>query len=104
VRTTTLNQNNEPVQLSLANLIVRCRPAWLRTRGIRVSVVEPAYTKTQFDANFLEPDAKLDEYREVRAALGKRMTELIEEADKPAVEARAAVPVIVPARRQSRVL
>ena len=29
------------------------------------SVVEPAYTKTQFDANFLEPDAKVDEYREV---------------------------------------
>jgi hypothetical protein len=27
-----------------------------------------AYTKTLFDANFLEPDAKLDEYREVRAA------------------------------------
>src|SRR5258706_10572378 len=39
----------------------------LRTRGIRVSVVDPAYTKTQFDANFLEPDAKLDEYREARA-------------------------------------
>jgi acyl dehydratase len=27
VRTTTLNQNNEPVQVSLGNLIVRCRPA-----------------------------------------------------------------------------
>ena len=40
----------------------------LRTRGIRVSVIEPAYTKTQFDTNLLEPDAKLDEYREVRAA------------------------------------
>src|SRR5207247_9041996 len=26
----------------------------LRTRGIRVSVIEPAYTKTQFDANLLE--------------------------------------------------
>src|SRR6266699_4533642 len=25
----------------------------LRTRGIRVSVIEPAYTKTQFDTNFL---------------------------------------------------
>ena len=25
----------------------------LRTRGIRVSVIEPAYTKTQFDANLL---------------------------------------------------
>src|SRR5437763_9344685 len=30
----------------------------LRTRGIRVSVVEPAYTKTPFDANFMEPGAK----------------------------------------------
>ena len=43
----------------------------LRTRGIRVSVIEPAYTKTQFDANFLDPDSKLDEYREVRAAPGQ---------------------------------
>src|SRR5881396_522686 len=41
----------------------------LRTRGIRVSVIEPAYTKTQFDANFLEPDSKLDEYRDPRAAV-----------------------------------
>ena len=30
----------------------------LRTRGIRVSIVEPAYTKTPFDANFVEPDAQ----------------------------------------------
>src|SRR3954463_14440616 len=43
----------------------------LRTRGIRVSVIEPAYTKTRFDANFLEPDAKLDEYREARAGMNK---------------------------------
>jgi NAD(P)-dependent dehydrogenase (short-subunit alcohol dehydrogenase family) len=43
----------------------------LRTRGIRVAVVEPAYTKTRFDANLLEADAKLDEYREVRAAMGR---------------------------------
>src|SRR5438105_3023117 len=41
----------------------------LRTRGIRVSVIEPAYTKTHFDANLLEPDAKLDEYREARATV-----------------------------------
>src|SRR4249919_1882622 len=31
----------------------------LRTWGIRVSVIEPAYIKTTFDANFLEPDATL---------------------------------------------
>ena len=45
----------------------------LRTRGIRVSVIEPANTNTQFDANLLEPDSKVDEYREARAAVGKRL-------------------------------
>jgi NAD(P)-dependent dehydrogenase (short-subunit alcohol dehydrogenase family) len=47
----------------------------LRTRGIRVSVIEPAYTKTQFDANFLAPDSKLDEYREVRTLLDRVLKE-----------------------------
>jgi NAD(P)-dependent dehydrogenase (short-subunit alcohol dehydrogenase family) len=59
----------------------------LRTRGIRVSVIEPAYTKTQFDANSLEPDSKLDEYREVRAALAKKMQEVVEAGDAPGVVA-----------------
>ena len=58
-----------------------------RTRGIRVSVIEPAYTKTQFDANLLEPDSKLDEYREVRAALGKKLKEVVAAADEPGVVA-----------------
>jgi len=55
----------------------------LRTRGIRVSVIEPAYTKTPFDANFLEPDAKLDEYREVRAAVNRRVKEVMVTAEQP---------------------
>ena len=59
----------------------------LRTRGIRVSVIEPAYTKTQFDANFLAPDAKLDEYREVRALLDKVLKEVMATADEPTVVA-----------------
>src|SRR5437867_8171889 len=59
----------------------------LRTRGIRVSVIEPAYTKTQFDANFLAPDAPLDEYREIRAAFGKRLKDLMAAADEPGVVA-----------------
>jgi NAD(P)-dependent dehydrogenase (short-subunit alcohol dehydrogenase family) len=59
----------------------------LRTRGIRVSIIEPAYTKTRFDANFLEPDSKIDEYREVRAALGKTLTEVMAAADEPGVVA-----------------
>ena len=59
----------------------------LRTRGIRVLVIEPAYTKTQFDANLLQPDSTLDEYRDARVAAGKRMTELIEKGDEPGVVA-----------------
>src|SRR6185437_15355446 len=59
----------------------------LRTRGILVSVIEPAYTKTQFDANLLEADSKLDEYREVRAALGKKLKELLAAADEPGIVA-----------------
>lgn len=59
----------------------------LRTRGIRVSVIEPAYTKTQFDANLLPPDSKLDEYREVRALLEKVIKNVMATADDPAIVA-----------------
>ena len=59
----------------------------LRTRGIRVSVIEPAYTKTPFDANFMEPDAKLDEYREARAGVNKRVNEVMATAEQPSVVA-----------------
>ena len=59
----------------------------LRTRGIRVSVIEPAYTKTKFDAHFLEADSKLDEYREVRAAVSKRIKQVMAAADQPGVVA-----------------
>jgi len=74
----------------------------LRTRGIRVSVIEPAYTKTQFDANFVQPDAKLDEYRDVRAALGKRLKEVIQAADEPGVVADVVVEAAVAAQPRLR--
>jgi len=63
----------------------------LRTRGIRVSVIEPAYTKTPFDTNFLEPDATLDEYRAVRAAVNKRVKEVMATADQPRVVAEVVL-------------
>src|SRR5438045_2203845 len=59
----------------------------LRTRGIRVSVIEPAYTNTPFDANLLEPDATLDEYREIRAAVSTRVKALMAVAEQPRVVA-----------------
>jgi NAD(P)-dependent dehydrogenase (short-subunit alcohol dehydrogenase family) len=74
----------------------------LRTRGIRVSVIEPAYTRTQFDANFLEPDSKLDEYREVRAALGKTMKEVLARADEPRVVADVVLEAANAARPKLR--
>lgn len=74
----------------------------LRTMGIRVSVIEPANTKTQFDANLLEPDVKLDEYRDVRAAVGKRLTEMIEEADDPAVVAETVLKASIAANPKRR--
>src|SRR5438067_2986835 len=74
----------------------------LRTRGIRVSIIEPAYTKTQFDANVLEADSKLDEYREVRAALGKRLKEVIEAADEPGVVADVVIKAAIEARPKLR--
>jgi NAD(P)-dependent dehydrogenase (short-subunit alcohol dehydrogenase family) len=71
----------------------------LRTRGIRVSVIEPAYTRTKFDANLMAADSKLDEYRDVRARLEKVIAEVMAAADEPAVvadvvlqAARAATP------------
>jgi NAD(P)-dependent dehydrogenase (short-subunit alcohol dehydrogenase family) len=74
----------------------------LRTRGIRVSVVEPAYTKTQFDANFLEPDSKLAEYREDRAALDKRLKEVMAAADEPRVVAEVVLTAATAARPKLR--
>lgn len=55
----------------------------LRTRGVRVLVVEPGVTKTQFDANLVEPDSKVDEYREVRAALAQRWQKVAAGGDPP---------------------
>jgi len=65
----------------------------LRTRGIRVSVIEPAYTKTQFDANFLAPDSKLVEYSEVRTLLDRVLKELMATADDPTVVADVVLEV-----------
>jgi NAD(P)-dependent dehydrogenase (short-subunit alcohol dehydrogenase family) len=59
----------------------------LRTRGIRVSVIEPAYTKTRFDANFLAADSQLDEYREARALLDRVLKGVMATADEPTVVA-----------------
>jgi len=59
----------------------------LRTMGIRVSVVEPAYIATAFGAHLMKPDAPLEVYREVRAGVEQRVKEVLEGADGPGVVA-----------------
>ena len=59
----------------------------LRTRGIRVTVIEPAYTKTPFDANMLEPDTKIAEYQAARDGMNKRIKEVMSTAEGPEVVA-----------------
>jgi short-subunit dehydrogenase len=70
----------------------------LRTRGIRVATIQPAYTRTGFDANLLEPDMKLDEYHAIRTALGKRVKTLVEGGDEPAVVAEVVLKAALAAR------
>lgn len=74
----------------------------LRTRGIRVSVIEPAYTKTQFDANLVQPDSKLDAYREARVAVGERVKEVMAVADEPGVVADVVLKAASAARPKLR--
>jgi len=74
----------------------------LRTRGIRVSVIEPAYTKTPFDANFMEPDAKLDAYREAREGMIKRVNEVMAAAEQPGVVADVVLRAATAARPKIR--
>jgi NAD(P)-dependent dehydrogenase (short-subunit alcohol dehydrogenase family) len=74
----------------------------LRTKGIRVSVIEPSYTKTQFDAHLLEADSKLDDYREGRAAVGKRLQEAVAAADEPGIVADVVLQAAAAARPKLR--
>lgn len=59
----------------------------LRTRGIRVSVIEPAYTNTSFEANGQEVDSKIEEYTIARQALAKLIKVAVADGDDPKVVA-----------------
>jgi NAD(P)-dependent dehydrogenase (short-subunit alcohol dehydrogenase family) len=74
----------------------------LRTKGIRVSVIEPAYTKTQFDAHLLEADSPLGEYADTRAVVGKRLTAAMADADEPGIVADVVLRAATAARPNIR--
>ena len=74
----------------------------LRTWGIRVVVIEPAYTKTRFDANFLAPDSRLDEYRDVRAHMAEMLAKVMASADEPGVVADVVLEAAIASRPKLR--
>lgn len=59
----------------------------LRDWGIRVSVIEPAYTRTAFDTNALQPDTPLEIYQAVRMHVAAHIAQVMQKADAPSVVA-----------------
>ena len=73
-----------------------------RTSGVRVSVIEPAFTQTRFDANVLAPDATRDEYRQMRAHLSTLLPTQIAKGDDPRVVADIVLKAATARRPQIR--
>jgi short-subunit dehydrogenase len=74
----------------------------LRAMGIRVSVVEPAYINTPFDANLMKPDAPLDVYREIRAAVERRVKAVLVGAEGPEIVAEMVLNAAMADRPKTR--
>jgi short-subunit dehydrogenase len=74
----------------------------LRLFGIRVVLVEPAYTRTSFEENLARPDQLLDIYDSARAGMNAILRRAIETGDAPEVVARTVLKAAtesVPRRR-----
>jgi NAD(P)-dependent dehydrogenase (short-subunit alcohol dehydrogenase family) len=74
----------------------------LRGHGVRVLLVEPAYTKTGFDTNLVQPDAPLPIYAEQRRIVGEINASAIESGDNPATVAKVIVAAATDAKPKLR--
>ena len=63
----------------------------VRTFGIRVCLLEPAYTRTSFEQNMVPPDRSLDAYVSARMRSGALMHEVMKTADRPEIVAERLV-------------
>ena len=60
----------------------------VRQYGIRSLLVEPAYTRTGFEANSTQPDAPLPVYAQQGEIFGRLMAASIKDGDDPAIVAK----------------
>jgi short-subunit dehydrogenase len=63
----------------------------LRPFGIRVVLVEPAYTRTSFEENLGRPDQLLDIYDSARAGMNVAVRKAMEKGDAPEVVAKTVL-------------
>ncbi|KPW91765.1 MULTISPECIES: oxidoreductase [Pseudomonas syringae group] len=74
----------------------------VRAFNIRVSVIEPAFVRTVFDQNGLEPDRLLKEYDQARAGFKALLADVMPKADLPEVVAAVVLKAasdVLPKRR-----
>jgi NAD(P)-dependent dehydrogenase (short-subunit alcohol dehydrogenase family) len=74
----------------------------VREHGVRVLLVEPAYTKTGFDVNQLQPDRPLPVYAEQRRIAGEINASAVESGDDPATVAKVIVAAATDAKPKLR--
>ena len=74
----------------------------VREYGVRVLLVEPAYTKTGFDANVVQPDAPLPIYEQQRHVADEIVAAAIASGDDPAVVAKVIVAAATDTRPRLR--
>ncbi|MBZ9706418.1 oxidoreductase [Mesorhizobium sp. B2-1-8] len=63
----------------------------VRAFNIRVSVIEPAFVRTVFDQNGIEPDSLLKEYDQARTGFKALLADVMPKADRPEIVADAVV-------------
>jgi NAD(P)-dependent dehydrogenase (short-subunit alcohol dehydrogenase family) len=74
----------------------------VREQGVRVLLVEPAYTKTGFDASVLQPETSLAVYQQQRRVADQIAAAAIASGDDPAIVAKVIVTAATDARPKLR--
>ncbi len=75
----------------------------IRDTGVRVVIVEPAYTRTSFEGNLIQADQQLDEYKSARSNAEAVMRDVMNStADSPEEVAKTVVKACTTANPRSR--
>jgi short-subunit dehydrogenase len=74
----------------------------VREHGVRVLLVQPAYTRTAFDTSIVPPDAPLPVYAEQRRTADEIMAAAVASGDDPAVVAKVIVAAATDAKPKLR--